>query len=119
MPHDPVKLLADILTGADAITSFCLPRTQEDLLNDLQLRSAVERQFEIIGEALRRLEKDAPEVAFRISEYRRIIAFRNIIAHGYDILDPVITWQAATRKLPILRAETQKLLDELAPPEAP
>lgn len=77
------------------------------------LRSAVERQFEILGEAIRRLETLNPNLAARISEHRRIIAFRNIIAHGYDGLDDDIVWQVVVEKLPILADETTKLLTTL------
>ena len=54
MPHEPQKLLQDILDAARAIESFAQDRSLDDYRSDLMLRSAVERQFEIIGEALRR-----------------------------------------------------------------
>ena len=57
-------------------------RTFDDYAADSMLRSAVERQFEIIGEALRRLEKTAPDVALRLPERSQAIAFRNILIHG-------------------------------------
>ena len=51
---------------------------QEQFQQDWLLRQAVERSFEVIGEAMRRLEKDDPDTAACIADYRRIIAFRNI-----------------------------------------
>ena len=54
---------------------------------DIMLRSAVERQFEIIGEALGTLARVDATIAARIPEFRDIVAFRNILIHGYAILD--------------------------------
>jgi uncharacterized protein with HEPN domain len=111
---DPcLKLLRDILDAGAAIASFVEQRSLDDYRQQLLLRSAVERQFEIVGEALRRLEAADTRVFARISEARRIIAFRNLIAHGYDGVDAAIVWQAITDKLPVLMAEAEALLDEL------
>lgn len=73
------------------------------------MRSAVERQFEIIGEALSRLNKSEPTIAARISEYRRIIGFRNVLIHGYDAVTDSITWDIVQTKLPILTRELSAL----------
>ncbi|MDX2257649.1 MAG: HepT-like ribonuclease domain-containing protein [Hyphomicrobiaceae bacterium] len=83
-----------MIFAGEAIVAFTTGRTRQDLADDLLLRSAVERQFEILGEALRRLALIDPIVAGRITEHRRIIDFRNAIAHGYDSIDPDIVWQA-------------------------
>jgi uncharacterized protein with HEPN domain len=113
MPHRPEKLLSDVLAAAAAIRQFLQGNTRETYGNDLMLRSAVERQLEILGEAVRRLEALDPSLARRISEHRRVIAFRNIIAHGYDGLDDDIVWQIVTEKLPVLAAEARQLLHEI------
>ena len=65
---------------------------------------------EIIGEAMRRLEKDDADTAARIAHYRRIIAFRNVLIHGYDVIDPAIVWSAIADDLEPLLADVQKLL---------
>ena len=80
---------------------------------DRLLRQAVERNFEIIGEALRRLEKDDPDTAARIADYRRIIAFRNVLIYGYDVIDPAIVWSAITDDLTPLLRDVQALLKTL------
>ena len=74
------------------------------------LRSAVERQLEILGEAVKRLQSLDDTLAAQISERQRIIAFRNIIAHGYDGLDDDVVWQVVTEKLPVLVAEAKGIL---------
>ena len=74
------------------------------------LRAAVERQFEIIGEAMRRLLTDDPTTAARITEHGRIIAFRNIPAHGYADIDDRIVWGIVESKLPTLLEDVDALL---------
>jgi len=74
------------------------------------LRAAVEREFEIIGEALARLAKQDEGLASRIGEHRRIIAFRNILIHGYADVDDRLVWDIVETKLPALRREVAALL---------
>ncbi len=76
-----------------------------DYQDDVLLRSAVERQFEIIGEAFNRLKKVDLGILARISDYRRIIGFRNVLAHGYDIIFDEIVWDIVETRLPGLRQE--------------
>jgi uncharacterized protein with HEPN domain len=79
------------------------------------LRSAVERQFEIIGEALTKLAKIDQETTNLISEHRRIIAFRNILIHGYAQIDERLVWGVLDSKLPTLSKEVKRLLEEPTP----
>ena len=72
----------------------------------------MERQFEIIGEALTRLARLDEAIAQRISEYRRIIAFRNILVHGYAQVDDRLVWDIVETKLDALRGEVTSLLEE-------
>ena len=76
------------------------------------MSSAVERQFEIIGEAINQLSQIDPHTASRISDYRQIIAFRNILIHGYAQVDDRIVWDLVSDKLPVLQRETKTLLEE-------
>lgn len=78
------------------------------------VRAAVERKFEIIGEALAQLARLDPALAARVPEYRRIIAFRNVIIHGYATVDDGEVWRIAMTLLPGLRAVVAGLLRELS-----
>jgi uncharacterized protein with HEPN domain len=80
--------------------------------SDVLLRSAVERQLEIIGEALNQALKHFPELADRISESRQIIAFRNRLIHGYATIAADVVWAVVTGDLPRLRAKVEQLLAE-------
>ena len=73
-------------------------------------RRAVERNFEIIGEALNRVKKTDDQLLTKVSEHHRIIGFRNILIHGYDIVDETIVWQAATKHLPVLVDQVKQVL---------
>jgi uncharacterized protein with HEPN domain len=115
MPHDPRKLLEDIRQAASRVQVFTAKATVEQYVVDDLLRSAVERQFEIAAEALNRLLKLAPNLAKRITDYRRIIDFRNLLSHGYDLVDPLIVWDVIERDIPTLQREAETLLEELTP----
>ncbi len=106
------KYLFDIQQAADSISSFCAGKTLEQYRADEMLRAAVERKFGIIGEALARLAKDDPAVAARIPEHTRIIAFRNIIIHGYASVDDRIVWGVIETDLSALRGAVQGLLGD-------
>ena len=81
------KYLFDIRSAADLLAEFLAGKTFADYQRDAMLRAAVERQFEIIGEAVFQLARLEGELAARITNYRRVIAFRNILIHGYSDVD--------------------------------
>ena len=72
----------------------------------------MEREFEIIGEALSRLDRIDSSSATRISELRRIVDFRNRIIHGYHTVDDTVVWGIIERHLPQLVKEASSLLEE-------
>jgi uncharacterized protein with HEPN domain len=115
MQLESKKYLFDIKQAAGLLTDFTRGKTFTDYQGDPLLKSAVERQFEIIGEALTRLARLDPETASRISEYRRIIAFRNILIHGYAQIDERLVWGVLEARLPTLAQEVNSLLEEQAP----
>ena len=106
------KLLEDVRMAVEAIQGFVVGRTLLEYLVDLMLRSAIERQFEIIGEALNRLRRTDRPTADRISEYEQVIAFRNVIAHGYDVIEDNVVWDFIHDELPPLHAQVIALLGE-------
>ena len=77
-------------------------------LSDVCLRRAVERNITIIGEAMNRLLKLAPNI--EISSAHRIVDTRNYVIHGYDSVTDDIMWGIVVRHLPILKAEVERLL---------
>jgi uncharacterized protein with HEPN domain len=72
----------------------------------------VERNLQIIGEAIGRISRYDAETASRISENRRIIAFRNRLIHGYDVLDDELVWETVKAEVPVLLSEVEGLLQE-------
>lgn len=76
------------------------------------LRAAVEREFEVIGEALAQLHKTDPSLASRITDLRRIVNFRNLLIHGYADVDDKLVWNIVETKLPTLKREIESLLSD-------
>ncbi|HUT22781.1 MAG TPA: HepT-like ribonuclease domain-containing protein [Sumerlaeia bacterium] len=105
------KLLEDMRQAAQRILEFTAGRGFEDYTQDALLRSGVERQFQIIGEALNRLARADSETAGRIAQYRRIIAFRNVLTHGYDMIEDDVVWDTVMRDVPALLKTIQGLLE--------
>jgi uncharacterized protein with HEPN domain len=106
------KYLFDMQQAARLIVQFVKNRDFSNYEADPMLRAAVERQFEIIGEALRRLLAEDPSAAARISEQKRIIAFRTILAHGYAGIDDRIVWDIVRSNLPTLLRQVDSLLEQ-------
>jgi uncharacterized protein with HEPN domain len=77
----------------------------------------VERNLQIIGEAVGRLRRDDPETADQLSEHERIVGFRNVLVHGYDLVDDGIVWDTIRTNLPLLLSEVEGLLEERDPEE--
>ena len=108
-PESP-KLLEDIRVAAEYILRVTSGKRLSDYLADELLRPAVERHFEIIGEALNRLLKRDPAVAGRIKDHAQIIAFRNVLIHAYSSVSDEVVWDVLQTDLPRLRKEVDGLL---------
>ncbi|MGH7710372.1 MAG: HepT-like ribonuclease domain-containing protein [Gemmatimonadaceae bacterium] len=110
MRSDPRKFLYDIASAAATIRAFCDGLTLKDYERELMLRSACERQFEIIGEAMTRLRDRHSDVFAKLDDGPVIIAFRNRLIHGYDTVDSEIVWDVIESKLPRLLQAAEALL---------
>jgi uncharacterized protein with HEPN domain len=119
MRRDARCYLWDALKAAEAVQSFLRGKTYEAFVEDDLLRSAVERQLEIIGEALSQLAKVDPQIADSVAELRRIIAFRNILVHGYAAIDYATVWRLVEGKLPELQSNLTMLLRAADPSQDP
>lgn len=105
------KYLYDIKVSIDSIDGYLGDqKVFEDYQNNKLVRRAVERELEIIGEALNNLLKSNP--AINIRDARKIVDLRNWVIHGYDKVDDVIVWGILTRNLPILKNDIEELLGE-------
>lgn len=96
--------------AANGVVEIAANKTIDQFRGDLQFRWAVERGFEIIGEALSQLRKIDPATAESITDWRAIIGFRNVLIHGYSVVSPDKTWDIAMSELPILVRELDQLL---------
>lgn len=105
------KYLYDIAQAAKLAMEFIAGKSFADYTAAAMLRSAVERQLEIVGEALTQLARTDPATASQIGEYKRIIAFRNILIHGYAEIDHRIVWNVLELKLPVVRREAEAFLN--------
>lgn len=112
MRHDPRSYLWDIQRAADAVLKFVARLDVETYAETEIIHSAVERKFEIIGEALGRLAKLDPILAQRIPDARNIIAFRNVLIHGYAAVEHHRVWRIIEESLPDLVVTVTALLDE-------
>lgn len=112
--RDDRAYLWDMLTAAKAVVGFVQGRTLDEYVADLMLRSAVERQVEIIGEAARRVSKDLQDAHPEIL-WRPIQAQRHVLAHGYGEIKHDRLWRVAVEHVPALIAQLEPLVP--APPQ--
>jgi uncharacterized protein with HEPN domain len=102
--------LNDILVNANEVQAFVEGMSLDDYTADRKTQSAVERKFEIIGEALNRISRIDEELLEKIRDFRSIISFRNILAHGYDSVDERVVWGIIEADLDNLITDVEKLI---------
>lgn len=112
MKPDVKAWLYDILQSIDEIDSYFQgqPKIFKEFENDLRTRRAVERNLEIIGEAVNRILRIESEL--NLSNSRKIVDARNRIIHGYDTITVEVIWGIIINHLPLLRKEVADLLGE-------
>lgn len=111
-PKTP-KFLEDMRDAAAFIADSTRDTTEAEYQRNRMLRQSIERNFEIIGEAMHRLTQYDLASVQGITGYPQIIAFRNVLIHGYDQIDHSVVWQVIQRDLPVLLAEVTSLLAAL------
>lgn len=110
MERKSPKLLEDIRDAAAFVRQATEHKTLDDYRGDRLLRQAVERNFEIIGEAVGRLAKLDPTTAARIGQHAEIISFRNLLIHGYDLINDAQVWDVIRLNLPTLEEQVTTIL---------
>lgn len=115
--HRRPDIYLELALGAlRKVETFLAGRSLPEYLADAMRQSAVERQLEIAGDALGQLRKLAPETFERVPQGAQIVAFRNVLAHGYASLDHATVYEAAAIKAPSLLKVLEDLLAEFPPP---
>lgn len=109
MKHDAKVYLHDVQEAGEHIREFTKGMSLEDYCSSELVKAAVERKFAVIGEALVRLREEYPALLERISDREKIIGFRNVLVHGYDVIDDATVWSAIERNLPTLLEEVKAL----------
>lgn len=106
------KYLYDIKQSCELITEFSQGKNFADYQDNAMLRSAIERQLSIIGEALNQAIKIEPNIANEIIDSRTIVDFRNFLIHAYTSVSNEVVWGVVESKLPILYQEIKTLLPQ-------
>lgn len=109
MTDELQQRIHDAMAACRAILDFTTTASLESYTYDLMLRSAVERQFEILGEALNNADKLDLGIAEKLPDLPRIVGMRNRIIHGYDAVDDEIVWDAVQHYVPPLLKDLSKL----------
>ena len=113
MQRNNRAFLNDVVEACEAIEQALTGMDLAAYRNSRLVRSAVEREFIIVGEAMTALFRLSPELFGRITHARRIVDFRNQLTHQYANVDDTVVWLIARHDAPILRAECAALLREL------
>ncbi|HEV6964167.1 MULTISPECIES: DUF86 domain-containing protein [Roseateles] len=111
MQRDPRAYLWDALQAAQALRAFVADADSQRYSADELLRSAVERKLEIIGEALGQLAKLDADLARQVPRLPQIVAFRNVLIHGYARVNHETVWNVVQDAVPELMRTLQELLE--------
>lgn len=110
MPRDGRAYLADILEAREAIESAVRNLDLTAYQDNRLIRSSVEREFIIMGEAMAALARIAPSTFSAITRSRRIVDFRNQLTHEYSTVDDALVWAIVVTDVPVLRRECVDLI---------
>ena len=106
------KYLEDVLTACKEVSSFFenQPKIFENFKGDTLRQRAVERNVEIMGEAINQMLKQNPDVS--LTNAKAIVATRNRVIHGYDSVTPEFLWSLIVKHIPLLQQEVENLISE-------
>jgi len=110
MRRNANKFIFDMLDSCRFLLELTKNETIERYKADRVFRRAIERELQIIGEAMLQLRTLSPKTASEFTEHERIIGFRHVLVHGYLALDADLVWLVIREKLPILRKELEGAL---------
>ncbi len=112
MDNDVKAWLYDILQSINEVDSYYdnKPKIFEEYISDIKTKRAIERNLEIIGEAVKRILKK--DKSFKLDNAEKIIGTRNRIIHGYDKISDDLIWSVIINHLPKLKEEVSGLLNE-------
>jgi uncharacterized protein with HEPN domain len=109
MQLEAQKFLYDINESIDSINLYLIDKRDFNIYqNDKLLRRGIERELEIIGEAVNKLLKIDPTL--KIDNARKIVDLRNWVIHGYDKIDDVVIWGIVSRQIPLLKKQVEELI---------
>ncbi|MDQ2926420.1 MAG: DUF86 domain-containing protein [Acidobacteriota bacterium] len=115
MRRDRCAYLRDMFEAADSIFLFVAGLSFDSFESVDLIQSAVERKFEIIGEAIRQASRFFPGSMDSIPDLREVVGQRNHIAHGYFEVNPRILWNSIQTDLPKFQKEVERLIEESCP----
>lgn len=119
MPRDERAYLVDILECCDAISAAVRNLDLAAYQGNRLVRSSVEREFIIIGEAIAALARIAPATFDAITQARRIVDFRNLLTHEYPAVDDALVWAIVEQDVPVLRRECVALIQRITAEDEP
>jgi len=116
MQVELLKRIQDALAAITAIEGFLSNQCRDTFLDSDMLQAAVERKFEILGEALKKAFEADASIETLIPELKQIISTRNRIIHVYDAVDHLLLWDVTQTQLPGLKARLQRILKDVSGP---
>jgi uncharacterized protein with HEPN domain len=111
-PREVAAYLLDVWVAAERVVRIVGGLSEDQYGADENVRLVVERSLEIIGEALRQAIAREPALEMKITDARRIVQFRNFLAHAYHLVDHSIVWKIAQVNVPVLLAEVAAMMEQ-------